>query len=335
MVRAGKSGRFFEEFREQSLVGIGWKSVGDLSTIKNREQVAKTVATVFSSQSSQAVSMAAGQLYRFAKEFQIGDRVVTYDPRARRYLCGTIAGPYRYDPGQDNEELLNTRATKWDFEVSRDNLSDVAKYSLGALSTIFSIPIQTSEELWGERKPDAVLTAITASDTEAEAASGLYTGTPAEQIMALSNEAVKDRIARIDWDDMQELVAGLLRAMGYKTVVSPAGSDRGKDIVACPDGFGFQEPRIIVEVKHRPGQRIGSSDIRSFLGGRHPRDRGLYVSTGGFTQEAYYEADRASIPLTLLDFERLVNAITEHYDRLDEETRQIIPLKRMYWPVNP
>ena len=33
------------------------------------------------------------------------------------------------------------------------------------------------------------------------------------------------------WQDMQELVAGLLRAMGYKTVVSPPGSDRGKTLL--------------------------------------------------------------------------------------------------------
>jgi predicted Mrr-cat superfamily restriction endonuclease len=44
---------------------------------------------------------------------------------------------------------------------------------------------------------------------------------------------------------MQELVAGILRAMGYKTLVSPAGADRGKDIIASPDGFGFEPPRIV------------------------------------------------------------------------------------------
>jgi restriction system protein len=44
---------------------------------------------------------------------------------------------------------------------------------------------------------------------------------------------------------MQDLVAGLLRALGYKKRVSPAGPDRGKDIVASPDGFGFESPRIL------------------------------------------------------------------------------------------
>ena len=101
---------------------------------------------------------------------------------------------------------------------------------------------------------------------------------------------------------MQELVAGLLRAMGYKTRISPAGPDKGKDIVASPDGFGFESPRIVVEVKHR-SSAMGSAEIRSFLGGRHKDDKGLYVSTGGFSKDAYYEAERANIPLTLMSLD--------------------------------
>ncbi|MBW1279594.1 restriction endonuclease, partial [Escherichia coli] len=63
---------------------------------------------------------------------------------------------------------------------------------------------------------------------------------------------VADRIGRLDWYDMQRLVAAFLRALGYRTEISPVGPDRGKDIFASPDGFGFEQPRIAVEVKHRP-----------------------------------------------------------------------------------
>ena len=64
-------------------------------------------------------------------------------------------------------------------------------------------------------------------------------------------EFIKDKVSKLDWDEMQDLVAGLLRGMGYKTRVSNSGPDRGKDIVASPDGLGFESPRIVVEVKHR------------------------------------------------------------------------------------
>lgn len=158
-------------------------------------------------------------------------------------------------------------------------------------------------------------------------------GLTAEEVSNQATEAIKDQIAELSWEDLQELVAGLMRGMGYKTTVSAAGPDRGKDIEASPDGFGFQEPRIVVEVKHRQGERVGAEQIRSFLGGRHESDRGLFVSTGGFTKDAVYEAERAKIPLKLLDFEALVEALLSHYPNFDQETKQLVPLKRLYWPM--
>ncbi len=112
-----------------------------------------------------------------------------------------------------------------------------------------------------------------------------------ESMASRAHEFIKDKVNELTWEEMQELVAGLLRSLGYKTRVSEVGPDRGKDIVASPDGFGFEAPRIVVEVKHRKGA-MGAPEVRSFLGGRNPQDKGLYVSTGGFTREARYEAEK-------------------------------------------
>ena len=327
MVRAGRNGRFFQDFRDRQMVAVGWPEVGDLRQYDTRERMAEAVRRAFPTYRDQAVNMAAGQLLRFAREFREGDRVVTYDPGARRYLCGEIAGPYVYHSDEDNQEFVNQREGAWQREVARDNLSENSQNSLGAISTIFLVPESAAAELWGESQ------AGVARDTDQVALERLAVGQSDEEVASLASEAIKDRLAELSWEDMQEVVAGLLRAMGYKTTISPTGPDRGKDIVASPDGFGFREPRIVVEVKHRRGERVGSQQIRSFLGGRHPHEKGLYVSTGGFSKEAYYEAERANIPLTLLDFESLVEAIFEHYPMFDEETRQILPLRRIYWPI--
>ena len=108
--------------------------------------------------------------------------------------------------------------------------------------------------------------------------------------------------------------------------------NRGVDIIASKDGFGFEPPRIVVEVKHRAGS-IGAEQIRSFLGGRHKDDKGLYVSLGGFTKDARYEAERAPVPLTLMDVDLLLDTIVDHYEQLDSETRVLLPLTKMYWPI--
>jgi restriction system protein len=133
---------------------------------------------------------------------------------------------------------------------------------------------------------------------------------------------------------MQDFVAAILRAMGYRTRVSQRGPDGGVDIFASPDGLGLQEPRIKVEVKHRPNTAIAAPDVRSFLGGLRSGDRGLYVSTGSFTRDARNEADRATIPLTLIDLRALAQLATDNYDNFDQDGRALLPLKRIYRPAD-
>jgi restriction system protein len=187
-----------------------------------------------------------------------------------------------------------------------------------------------------EEEFDALISggAATADQPEDFASSDAETNIESilKDVQSRAKEFIKDKIVDLDWEEMQQLMAGLLRAMGYKTRISPQGSDRGKDIVASPDGLGLEQPRIVVEVKHRSTQSMGSQDIRGFLGGRHKDDRGLYVSTGGFSKDAKYEADRASIPLTLIDIDDLVELVVEYYERLDLATRTLLPLTKVYWP---
>lgn len=325
MVRAERGGRLFDLFKDKSVVAIGWSEIGSLDDLASRDKIASQVAKQWPEWHPQKVSMSAGQLHRFRNEMEIGDRVITYDPGRRVYLLGTISSDYRFDPSVDPDDP-NARSVAWDGEVSRDLLTVATKNSLGALSTLFLVPESAAADLERALETQQPASELRVEDEEIEE-DDLF-----KDIQARAMEFIKDHVTRLDWDEMQELVAGLLRAMGYKTRVSPSGSDRGKDIVASPDGFGFESPRIVVEVKHR-GQAMGSQEIRSFLGGRHTDDKGLYVSTGGFTKDAYYEAERANIPLTLMNIDDLVEAITEHYENLDIETKQLLPLKRMYWPV--
>ncbi|WP_204400403.1 restriction endonuclease [Alkaliphilus hydrothermalis] len=102
-----------------------------------------------------------------------------------------------------------------------------------------------------------------------------------------------------------------------------------KPIIASPDGLGLEEPSIIVEVKHRTGS-MGADSIRSFTGGLRNRDKGLCVSTGGFSKGAKYEAERSNIPVTLIDAEELVRWINQYYDHFDWDTRALVPLKKTY-----
>lgn len=57
------------------------------------------------------------------------------------------------------------------------------------------------------------------------------------------------------------------------------------------------------------------------------------MSTGSFTKEARYEAERASVLTMLLGLQDLRKLLVKNYEKLDAETRALVPLKRLYWPL--
>lgn len=326
MVR-GESGRWYDTFRERGIAAIGWSCLAEHARPGvSRQQLMALYREQAPQAKAGAIVAGASQVWRFVNDIQIGDWIITYSPANRLYSIGAVTSPANHHPHWATEGLSLARQVAWQTpELPRDSLSVTAKNTLGATLTLFEAPAHVATEILTALQGQPSVDASVTEDGE-EAAD------PLADIELQALERIKDTVSALSWDDMQQLVAGILRAMGYKTQVSPPGADRGKDIVASPDGFGFEHPRIVVEVKHRNGQ-MGSQDIRSFLGGRHKDDRGLYVSTGGFSKDAQYEADRAAIPLALWTLDHLVRALIEHYDAADAQTKQLAPLKRLYWPV--
>lgn len=62
----------------------------------------------------------------------------------------------------------------------------------------------------------------------------------------------------------------------------------------------------------------------------NPTDRGLYVSTDGFTQDACIETDWANLLVKLLNLNESVRHYAERYDSTDTETEMILPLVRIW-----
>jgi restriction system protein len=132
--------------------------------------------------------------------------------------------------------------------------------------------------------------------------------------------------------DFQDLVAALLRAMGYYVSwVSPPGKDGGIDVLAWNDPLGTRPPRIKVQVK-RVGQNVTVDGLRSFMALLGDDDVGLFVTTSGFTKDAQDEArTQEKRKVTLVDLERFFELWVEHYGRLEDAARRRFPLQPIYF----
>lgn len=128
--------------------------------------------------------------------------------------------------------------------------------------------------------------------------------------------------------DFQDLVADLLRAMGYYVSwVSPPGKDGGIDILAQPDALGMRLPRIKVQVK-RQQLAVNVDGLRSFMAVLGDDDLGLFVCTGGFTKDAAAEArTQEKRRITLIGLDTLFDLWVEHYGKLTDQARRRLPLR--------
>jgi restriction system protein len=319
MVRAGDNNELADLVEQKNAVAIGWRKMGDMSSFRTRDEFKERVREVYPDESTRQASSSAGQTLRFVCQMQEGDYVLTYRKATRELLIGALTGQYEHNPG-----LLpgypHVRRVSWLKTVSRDDFSTGARNSLGSLLSVFNVDAHLDEIhrlAMGSPPPEE----------EEEEGPPFY-----EEVKARADELIADRISRLDPYEFQDLVAGVLRAMGFRAVSASPGPDRGVDIVAHRDPFGFEGPRIKAQVKHRKGS-VGAQEMRAFVATLRSGDNGLYISTGGFTREAETEAERSRERVTRLDRDGLIRLLLEHYETLDPEYKAQVPLRRVWLPA--
>lgn len=181
---------------------------------------------------------------------------------------------------------------------------------------------------WAKARPEDE----TSQETEIieDAANAIATLEEAEEEAWAEIEA---HLAVLSPYDFQNLVAGLLQGMGYHVAwVSPPGADRGIDIIAHTEPLGITGPRIKVQVKRRPAERTAVDGVRSFMATLGNTDVGLFVSSGGFTKDAEDLArHQETRRVMLVDLKRMFGLWVEHYERIPEEQRRLLPLKKVYF----
>jgi restriction system protein len=178
---------------------------------------------------------------------------------------------------------------------------------------------------WAANRPEP--NAEEVSEVEAADVSGTF-----EEAEESAWSSIEQHLVSMSPYDFQNLVAALLRAMGYHVSwIAPPGRDGGIDILAHTDPLGINMPRIKVQVKRR-ADKIAVDGLRSFMAVLGDQDVGLFVSAGGFTREAENEArTQEKRKITLLGLEQPFDLWLEHYAKVEEADRQLLPLKPVYF----
>ena len=307
-------------FLKNNTIGIGWCEMGDLRLIKGtRDDFKERYAQTYPDAKKGNIASGAGMLYRFCYEVQIGDYVVFPSKSNHQVNLGVVEGDYVYDSSQ--VEYVQTRKVKWLKHLPRTAFSQGALYEIGSAMSFFSVKNYGDEYL---AALDKNFQKNFSTDSEDESV-----GATAEDIIESTRDFILKELRRqLKGYDLEQFVADLLRAMGYRTIISPQGGDSGIDITAYKDEL---PPRILVQVKSQDGD-IKETTIQSLKGAMREGDYGLFVTLSNYTKNAQKYLDNTPI-IRGINGTELVELILKYYADLSEKYRKMIPLKMVYIPV--
>ena len=258
-------------------------------------------------------------LYRFCYEVQVGDYVVFPSKSNHEVNIGMVEGDYVYDSSQ--MEYVQTRKVKWLKHLPRMSFSQGALYEIGSAMSFFMVKNYADEFMAALDKGFKKSSAAADEDETV--------GATADDIIESTKDFILKELSRqLKGYDLEQFVADLLRAMGYRTTVSPQGGDSGIDITAYKDEL---PPRILVQVKSQDSD-IKETTIQSLKGAMREGDYGLFVTLSNYTKNAQKYLDSTPI-IRGINGTELVDLILKYYEDLSEKYRKMIPLKMVYIPV--
>jgi len=337
LVRAGSHGEFEQKFFLDKRVYVTWSGLdADLSKLSDRKSLVNLMAEIYSDAKPRAIQNWASQIWPFVGDMKKGDLVVVPFKSQPVIYVGEVTGEYHFEP-EGPDPYYHWRPVKWVGEaIPRSNFSQDILYTFGAFMTICRVQRNDAEARinamrannWQPESLKAATAQPTASDVE-----GVTEGPDLEEL-------ARDQIARaieakFKGHDLTRLVEAVLQAQGYTTYRSPEGADGGADILAGAGPHGFGQPRLCVEVKSgsAPTDR---PTVDKLLGAvtKFGATEGLFVSWGGFKPNVQKELAASFFKVRLWSQKELLEQLFAAYDKLDEDLKAELPLKRI-WTVTP
>jgi restriction system protein len=151
-------------------------------------------------------------------------------------------------------------------------------------------------------------------------------------IEELINDQISNQIIqKFKGSKMEDLINELLKAKGFNTYRSAEGADHGVDILASSGTLGFGSPKICVQVK-TSDTPIDRPTLDQLIGtmSNYNADYGLLVSWSGFKASVIREIPKHFFKVRLWDAQTILNEIYTNYDKLSDDIRMEIPLKRVW-----
>ena len=327
LVKAGFQGAIADKFKSTNKIAVGWETLADFPTDGDwddfRAQIKGRLPADYSAQKG---GSAAGQLWAFAREMQVGDFVITPIKQSREVLIGRVTGPYRFEPGFDSH-FQRTRTVEWFTPIPWDSVPAALRSCFSQWLTISRPSVDFTPIITRAQNHQTAPIQLNAAEEEELVAR------EAQNLSDRAEEVIREMLRDMSHTDFQHFVGGVFEATGFTVLYdsSGRGRDGGVDVILSKDRLGAGE-RIVVQVKHTGGP-VGQPELQQLMGTLRPGEWGLIVSLSGINtnSERFWRENRDRL-LKPIESTDLVRLIQEHYEHLGDEYKALLPLRRIYVP---
>lgn len=342
VVRSGRYGERDAWALQNGTSGGGWKEVPDLTDCSSREAVGAVIAATYSDFSDNALANYTGQMWALRARIKPGDLLIMPLKTTKRIAMGRVTGGYEYLRDQPDPDCRHVVRVDWSItDLPRTAVKQDLLYTLGSALSIFA-----------PSKNQAVARLETIFRTLVDPGQVPFLGSVGPKVgvhdKPLGEDDVDEPELHADIDEvaldqitariaeefaghgLAALVSEILEAEGYMCTTSEPGRDGGIDIIAGRGVLGLDQPRIIVQVKS--GGQVGDPVVHQLHGvmSTQGADQGLLVAWGGLTKPARDSLRGHQLKVRVWESSDIVDALLRTYDRLSEDTRTRLPLKRVW-----
>jgi len=329
LVRAGKYGEQEQEILNEKIVSIKWFELPHLSQIKEKEELEKLYAEIYPDEKKMQMANRVGQVWSFLSKIEMGDLVATPLKTQSSIAIGEVTGNYQYK--KDSPNTKHRRTVNWKKIIPRSAFDQDILFSLGAFLAVGRVRLDDAEKRVRNMLENNINSSKQHNISQDSIKDEFSDELDLEQIS--KDSIIKFIKRKFRGHDLARLINGILISKGYVTQLSPSGQDGGVDILAGSGQLGFSDPKICIQVKS--SQTPVDVRILRELDGvtkKFGADYGILVAWGGLNKIANQEIRGSFFTTKLWDQGKIVDELIENYEKLDDDLKSEIPLRKI-WTV--
>lgn len=306
-------GSYTKHFLDGGYAAIGWSRMGNLSTIKTRDELYPIYKTTYPDDTSNVViGQQVGQISRFLLDIKEGDYIITPALNTDYIYYGIVSSKgYYYETTGDECPYLHRKGITWNKEpIQRSQ---------------FSVPLQNT-----------IRSSLTVFKVDHEKNFFTTIGKP-EQVEVIDRESEYDyyqtilnRILELDDKEFEILITHILTALGFEgSEHTGKVGDGGVDATGELNVANMAKIKIFVQAKrYKQGTRITANVVKALRANIPTGGQGAFITTADFQENAKTIAVENGFPrIGLINGNQLVDILAEHWNDIPLEFQDKMKLK--------